>query len=90
MGALIMRDCCQRSSVQVFINSIVLNTKRDFKYFSRSSSKTMERYERLNKIGEGSYGVVFKCRNRESGELVFMTKGPLTAFLLKTVELTIL
>lgn len=46
-----------------------------FKFFySRSSSKTMERYERLSKIGEGSYGVVFKCRNRETGQLVAIKK----------------
>ncbi|CAG7829698.1 unnamed protein product [Allacma fusca] len=41
---------------------------------TRSSSKTMERYERLSKIGEGSYGVVFKCRNRETGQLVAIKK----------------
>ncbi|CAL8114218.1 unnamed protein product [Orchesella dallaii] len=34
----------------------------------------MERYERLSKIGEGSYGVVFKCRNRETGQLVAIKK----------------
>jgi cyclin-dependent kinase-like len=34
----------------------------------------MERYERLCKIGEGSYGVVFKCRNRENGGLVAIKK----------------
>uniref|UniRef100_UPI00358E24E1 cyclin-dependent kinase-like 1 isoform X2 n=1 Tax=Myxine glutinosa TaxID=7769 RepID=UPI00358E24E1 len=30
----------------------------------------MEKYHKLEKIGEGSYGVVFKCRSRESGHLV--------------------
>lgn len=30
----------------------------------------MEKYEKISKIGEGSYGVVYKCRNRESGTLV--------------------
>lgn len=30
----------------------------------------MERYEKIGKIGEGSYGVVFKCRNRDTGQVV--------------------
>ena len=30
----------------------------------------MERYEKLSKIGEGSYGVVYKCRARDTGHLV--------------------
>ncbi|KAG8228480.1 hypothetical protein J437_LFUL009345 [Ladona fulva] len=34
----------------------------------------MERYEKICKIGEGSYGVVFKCRCRDTGELVAIKK----------------
>jgi hypothetical protein len=29
----------------------------------------LDKYERIGKIGEGSYGIVFKCRNRENGEV---------------------
>ncbi|KAI3385639.1 hypothetical protein SNEBB_006925 [Seison nebaliae] len=30
----------------------------------------MEKYEKIKRIGEGSYGQVFKCRNRDNGRLV--------------------
>ncbi|XP_013410282.1 cyclin-dependent kinase-like 4 isoform X2 [Lingula anatina] len=35
---------------------------------------TMDKYEKIGKIGEGSYGVVFKCRNKETGQLVAIKK----------------
>lgn len=38
------------------------------------SSRLMEKYEKLSKIGEGSYGVVYKCRNRETGSQVAIKK----------------
>lgn len=34
----------------------------------------MERYEKIGKIGEGSYGVVFKCRNKDTGQIVAIKK----------------
>ncbi|XP_077587089.1 cyclin-dependent kinase-like 1 [Stigmatopora nigra] len=34
----------------------------------------MDKYEKMGKIGEGSYGVVFKCRNRNSGQIVAIKK----------------
>lgn len=30
----------------------------------------MDRYEKLSRLGEGSYGIVYKCRDRETGQLV--------------------
>ena len=37
----------------------------------RSQSSTrMDRYEKLSRLGEGSYGIVYKCRDRETGNLV--------------------
>ncbi|CAH2013621.1 unnamed protein product [Acanthoscelides obtectus] len=41
---------------------------------SRTTSKTMEKFEKICKLGEGSYGVVYKCRNRETGEIVAIKK----------------
>ncbi|XP_065167547.1 cyclin-dependent kinase-like 1 isoform X2 [Atheta coriaria] len=40
----------------------------------RTSSKNMERYEKISKLGEGSYGLVYKCRNRDTGEIVAIKK----------------
>ncbi|XP_078133299.1 cyclin-dependent kinase-like 1 [Sander vitreus] len=34
----------------------------------------MEKYEKIGKIGEGSYGVVFKCRNKDTGQVVAIKK----------------
>ncbi len=34
----------------------------------------MEKYEKISKIVEGSYGIAFKCRNRENGQLVAIKK----------------
>ncbi|XP_012524102.1 cyclin-dependent kinase-like 4 isoform X3 [Monomorium pharaonis] len=43
-------------------------------FLSRAPSKAMERYERLARLGEGSYGVVFQCRDRQTGNLVAVKK----------------
>lgn len=34
----------------------------------------MNKYEVLSVVGEGAYGIVLKCRNRETGELVAIKK----------------
>jgi cyclin-dependent kinase 2 len=34
----------------------------------------LDKYERLEKLGEGTYGVVYKARNTETGEFVAIKK----------------
>eukprot|EP01046_Picozoa_sp_COSAG06_P068732 COSAG06_NODE_18413_length_889_cov_1.045570_1_plen_53_part_10 len=34
----------------------------------------MEAYQKLEKIGEGTYGVVYKAKNRESGAIIALKK----------------
>ena len=39
----------------------------------------MERYQKMEKIGEGTYGVVYKAKDRVSGEIVALKKIRLEA-----------
>lgn len=39
----------------------------------------MEKYQKIEKIGEGAYGIVYKAKNRSSGELVALKKIRLEA-----------
>ena len=34
----------------------------------------IEKYKRLEKLGEGPYGVVYKCQNLQTGEIVAIKK----------------
>lgn len=34
----------------------------------------MEKYENIEIVGEGSYGLVMKCKHRESGQIVAIKK----------------
>ena len=40
----------------------------------QQKKRFMDKYEKISKIGEGSYGVVFKCRNRDNGTVVAIKK----------------
>jgi hypothetical protein len=40
----------------------------------RVESGAMEAYQKLEKIGEGTYGVVYKAKNRESGSIIALKK----------------
>lgn len=34
----------------------------------------MERYERLGRVGEGTYGIVYKARDRHTGDIVALKR----------------
>lgn len=34
----------------------------------------MEKYESIGVVGEGSYGIVMKCRHKETGQVVAIKK----------------
>jgi len=34
----------------------------------------MERYERLGRVGEGTYGIVYKARDRQTGDIVALKR----------------
>ena len=42
--------------------------------YGNVSSSAMERYEKLEKVGEGTYGVVYKAKGRETNEIVALKK----------------
>ena len=39
----------------------------------------MQRYQKVEKIGEGTYGVVYKARDKTSGEIIALKKIRLEA-----------
>ena len=47
---------------------------RDDPFNNLSTSYDMQNYERLNKIGEGTYGVVYKARDLRSNEMIALKK----------------
>lgn len=39
-----------------------------------SGGSEVEKYQRINKIGEGTYGVVYKARDKMTNEIVAIKK----------------
>ncbi|KAJ3224442.1 hypothetical protein HK099_008462 [Clydaea vesicula] len=50
--------------------------KKSFRMFNSSNllNGPVDNYENLNRIDEGSYGIVYRARNRETGEIVALKK----------------
>jgi len=44
------------------------------KLFVVGCARKMEKYENIEVVGEGSYGIVMKCRHRETGQMVAIKK----------------
>ena len=34
----------------------------------------LDKYEKIEKVGEGTYGVVYKCKNKKTNEFVALKK----------------
>jgi serine/threonine protein kinase len=41
------------------------------------TTTNIERYERLEKLGEGTYGVVYKAKDKQTGEVCEITDSSL-------------
>ena len=46
----------------------------DFDHFRQGSSWRMDKYRKIDKLGEGTYGIVYKARNRETDEIVALKR----------------
>jgi serine/threonine protein kinase len=37
-------------------------------------ARAMEKYQKIDKLGEGTYGIVYKAQNRETGDFVALKR----------------
>ena len=56
-----------------------LNNKEKQAQIEKEIQHTMENYEKLEKIGEGTYGKVYKARDKTTGKIVALKKTRLGA-----------
>ena len=53
-----------------FLESSAISSRSRVSSRNKDESAKTEKYEKLSKIGEGSYGHVYKCRHKDSGTVV--------------------
>jgi serine/threonine protein kinase len=55
------------------LGNIIMSTR------NTSSNDVLAKYQKIVKVGEGTYGVVYKARNKETGETIALKKIRLEA-----------
>ena len=78
---ILEQNCVSLQNTNSLFFSLVILRSQSLKFFyllfiyrSRAPSRLMEKYEKLSQVGEGSYGKVYKCRARDTGQLVAIKK----------------
>ena len=67
----------ERTGPNVFKFNVQLPTYRRFQ--THTAMAQPERYTKIEKIGEGTYGVVYKARDNQGGEIIALKKIRLDA-----------
>ncbi|TXG51310.1 hypothetical protein EZV62_023834 [Acer yangbiense] len=62
-------DSCAK---QLHIEEVAVPSRRSMNMFN--SCRSVFEYERLNKINEGTYGIVYRARDKKTGEIVALKK----------------
>ena len=66
-------DCCAHAQVRPPISKVA-NYSRGPETAHRAVIMSVGDYEKIEKIGEGTYGVVYKARSKRTGQFVAMKK----------------
>ncbi|GAA6015307.1 hypothetical protein JCM10207_008943 [Rhodosporidiobolus poonsookiae] len=71
--------CARRSNWTLRVQRARSRAWREQEREEVAQMSALDKYERLEKVGEGTYGVVYRSRNKETGEIVALKKIRLEA-----------